>query len=251
MFRARKISVIEIGIFLPPTLSMFRLVGLLLFSVYGSTALQSRQPDAHVSLISSSFLTEFNVTSNGRLTRGVPLAEPCYSNYNNDSVTPNPSKCTIVEAGYDNSTFIAQNFGGYQNVNWGMCQITGQRCVLNFSAPAAPVSPSSECYQGSVPYAYFAPGNVSDVQNALHSARSSGVPLVIKNSGHDYKGRSSAPNSLALWMYPYQKPITLAHDFIPEGCSSPVGRLSFIYPFCALLNILQGVELPLQPASRG
>jgi hypothetical protein len=216
-----------IKIVLHPTLDMFGLMILLVPSVYGSTTFQSKQSNSEISLISSSNLTAFNSSNNGRVAHGVPLAEPCYSNYNGDAVTPNPSECATVQAGYDNSTFIAQNFGGYQNVNWGMCQTTGQRCVLNFSAPAAPIPPSAECYQGSVPHAYLVPESVSDVQKALSSVKSSGLPLVIKNSGHDYKGRSSAPDSVALWTYPYQKPITLEKDFIPQGCSKPVGMLSF------------------------
>lgn len=40
-----------------------------------------------------------------------------------------------------------------------------------------------------------------DIQAALSFAQTYNVPLVIKNTGHDYKGRSSAPSSLALWLH--------------------------------------------------
>jgi hypothetical protein len=39
---------------------------------------------------------------------------------------------------------------------------------------------------------------VGDVQAALKFSESTGVRLVIKNTGHDYIGRSSAPDSLTL-----------------------------------------------------
>jgi hypothetical protein len=77
----------------------------------------------------------------------------------------------------------------------------------------------------------------SDATKALDFARTSNISLVVKNSGHDYKGRSSAPGSLALWTFPYQKPITLTKNFTPAGCSAPVGMyftefVSFSFPIC-------------------
>lgn len=65
----------------------------------------------------------------------------------------------------------------------------------------------------------------SDVQEALQFANQNGIQVVIKNTGHDYLGRSTAPKALSLWTHNYQPPITLANDFIPEGCSDPVGKV--------------------------
>jgi hypothetical protein len=166
-----------------------------------------------------------NQTLKGTLARGIPVAEPCYSSYSGSPVKPNPAQCSTVQAGYTDELFIAENFGGYENTNWGICQANGQGCNLNFSNPTAPTPAGSVCYQGSVPSYYIPVHNVSDVQAALLFAKASSVPLVIKNSGHDYRGRSSAPNSLALWMYPYKPAITLTHGFKPDGCPAPVGRV--------------------------
>lgn len=63
---------------------------------------------------------------------------------------------------------------------------------------------------------------MSDIQAALKFAYQYGIPVVVKNSGHDFKGRSSAPNSLALWTHNIQPPITLTRGFTPDGCSAPV-----------------------------
>jgi len=49
------------------------------------------------------------------------------------------------------------------------------------------------------------------------------IPLVVKNTGHDYKGRSSAPNSLALWTHNYTPEMALTRSFMPDGCSAATG----------------------------
>lgn len=165
-----------------------------------------------------------NSTLGGSLKVGVPLALPCYSNYNGVEVTPNTTQCSIVEANYLSASYIASNFGGFENTNWGFCQSLGQECGLNFSSPSSPIPASSECYQGSVPSYYIPVQKVEDVQAALAFTAGTSVPFVIKNSGHDYKGRSSGPGSLALWMYTYKPAITLTKGFVPEGCSEASGK---------------------------
>lgn len=42
--------------------------------------------------------------------------------------------------------------------------------------------------------------NASDVQTAYAFSLASGVHLSVKNSGHDYKGRSSGADTLSLWV---------------------------------------------------
>jgi hypothetical protein len=64
---------------------------------------------------------------------------------------------------------------------------------------------------------------VSDIRVALTFAKETGVDISIKNSGHDCKGRNSAPNSLALWTHDIPPDIKLEKNFIPDGCSAPVG----------------------------
>jgi hypothetical protein len=49
------------------------------------------------------------------------------------------------------------------------------------------------------------------------------IPLVIKNTGHDYRGRSAAPNSLAIWTHNYVPEIKLMKGFTPDGCTAPAG----------------------------
>jgi hypothetical protein len=59
---------------------------------------------------------KFNRTINGRLFHGIPLAEPCYANYNGTTTTPNSAACSAVQAGYTNTTYLAGQYSGFANV---------------------------------------------------------------------------------------------------------------------------------------
>ena len=53
--------------------------------------------------------------------------------------------------------------------------------------------------QGSIPTRYVDAQSVEDVKKTLQFASDNNLRLVVKNTGHDYTGRSSAPDSFALW----------------------------------------------------
>ncbi|KAJ7609588.1 hypothetical protein DFH06DRAFT_1376205, partial [Mycena polygramma] len=149
----------------------------------------------------------------GRLYPGFPLAYPCF-NANGSSMD-----CLSVETQYSNETFRTGNFGGFINTQWETCQSTGAQCLLDSTGGAKATIPAEQCLQGSVPGYFIDVRNASDVTAAFAFAEKNGVPLVIKNTGHDYKGRSSAPNSLALWMHNL-KDMVYQPEFLPEGCSA-------------------------------
>lgn len=56
-----------------------------------------------------------------------------------------------------------------------------------------------------------------DVQAAFTFAKLTGINLVVKNTGHDFKGRSSGKNSLSLWTHNL-KGKTYTPSFVPAGC---------------------------------
>lgn len=66
--------------------------------------------------------------------------------------------------------------------------------------------------------------NVSHIQAGIRFAKDFGLPLVVKNTGHDYKGRSSGPGSLALWTHNLQPDIVLSQNFTPSGCDTGAGK---------------------------
>src|SRR5713226_8952845 len=56
-----------------------------------------------------------------------------------------------------------------------------------------------------------------DIVAAVDFARRYGLRLVIKGTGHDYLGRSNAPDSLLVWTHKMRRVST--HDaFLPSGC---------------------------------
>jgi FAD/FMN-containing dehydrogenase len=61
--------------------------------------------------------------------------------------------------------------------------------------------------------------NANDIIMAVQFARAHNIRLVIKSTGHDYLGRSNAPDSLLVWTHKMQK-ITMVDSFIPKGCQS-------------------------------
>ncbi|TVY15434.1 FAD-linked oxidoreductase, partial [Lachnellula arida] len=166
-----------------------------------------------------------NQTVGGRLFAGVPLAQSCYSSYNGTATTPDTAVCSAVQSVYTASSYIGGNYAGFMNTNWGTCQRTGEGCPLDWNTPTDPTvyDAGQTCYQGSISPYYIEVQEVSDIQAGLQFANETGVPLSIKNTGHDYTGRSSAPGSLALWTHNVQPALTLTQDFIPDGCSGPVG----------------------------
>ncbi|KAJ6554226.1 hypothetical protein B0H19DRAFT_1262614 [Mycena capillaripes] len=158
----------------------------------------------------------------GRLFLGVPFAYPCFSG------TGNGTDCVTVQNQYLNETYRADNFGAFINTQWETCQSTGAQCLLDSSNPAdlKVVVDSERCELGSVPSYFIDVRHASDVAAAFKFSEHTGVPLVIKNTGHDYKGRSSAPNSLALWMHNL-KDMSHHPEFVPEGCSLAQPAVTF------------------------
>jgi FAD/FMN-containing dehydrogenase len=64
---------------------------------------------------------------------------------------------------------------------------------------------------------------IEDIQAAFQFAKDAKTPLVIKNTGHDWKGRSSGPGSLALWTHNLRSPevpIVLNRSFKPLNCTN-------------------------------
>ncbi|PPQ74692.1 LOW QUALITY PROTEIN: hypothetical protein CVT26_007602 [Gymnopilus dilepis] len=159
-----------------------------------------------------------NRTVGGRLQVGVPLAQPCFSR-----PTPyNVAQCLDVQSNYADHVYRSDNFGAYEIAQWETCQTTGDDCLLDWTNTSNPAAflPPSQCKQGSIPSYYIDVTGPNDVIAAYNFANQYQVPLVIKNTGHDYIGRSSAPGSLALWTHNLDK-LVLNNSFVPEGCSVP------------------------------
>ncbi|KAL3464810.1 hypothetical protein BJX64DRAFT_297928 [Aspergillus heterothallicus] len=176
-----------------------------------------------LSSVSQSAWDNFNASINGHLRNGEPLLAPCYTRYNGHLQKPDTQQCTILQKNRTNGPFVSDHFGGYQNVNWAGCQATGESCALGLANPDLITPVTKKCDQGSVSPKYVEARGVEDVQKTLVFAMANNLRLVVKNTGHDYTGRSSGPDSLGLWTHHIQPPIQLQERFIPEGCARPSG----------------------------
>ncbi|KAF8918433.1 FAD-binding domain-containing protein [Mucidula mucida] len=159
------------------------------------------------SITSPNTWAALNATVGGRLFGGLPLAYSCIQ----DSTSP---QCSNVTHNYLDEVFRTNHVGGFVNAQWESCQATGEQCLLDYTntSDLRPITGGDGCHPGSVSKFYIDVREPSDVSAAFAFSTDNHVPLVVKNTGHDYKGRSSAPATLGLW-------ISYSAEFIPEGCS--------------------------------
>lgn len=69
--------------------------------------------------------------------------------------------------------------------------------------------------------------NAQDIALAVRFAREHRLRLVIKATGHDYLGRSTAPNSLLIWTH-NMRHITIHDSFVGEGCPASTASIPAI-----------------------
>ncbi|CAE7193056.1 unnamed protein product [Rhizoctonia solani] len=74
------------------------------------------------------------------------------------------------------------------------------------------------CSQGFVPIYSVAAVDRYDVSKAVSFSKRYKLRLVIKNTGHDYLGRSSGQGSFSIWTHKL-KGINFTEAFVPNGCS--------------------------------
>ncbi|KAF8967507.1 FAD-binding domain-containing protein [Flammula alnicola] len=173
-------------------------------------------------VVTSQDWTALNNTVGGRLQNGVPFSQPCFSFREGGALnTPDPVQCAEIQSRYEDHVFRSDAFGAYELPQWETCQTSGDECLLDWANPLNPTAFSSpqQCRQGSVPSYYIDIKGPNDVRATFAFTRKTKVPLVIKNSGHDYFGRSAGPGTLALWTRKLDK-LVLDRNFVPEGCSS-------------------------------
>ncbi|KAF9970941.1 hypothetical protein BGZ73_006192 [Actinomortierella ambigua] len=77
-------------------------------------------------------------------------------------------------------------------------------------------SKDQPCNQGAVSLYAVNASSVADVQATIRFASQHNIRLIVKNTGHDFLGRSSGAHSLSLWTH-YMKDLSMADNFIPEG----------------------------------
>ncbi|TGO08749.1 hypothetical protein BTUL_0193g00010 [Botrytis tulipae] len=130
----------------------------------------------------------FNTSVNGRLISTIPIGSVCHEFFRNQS-TYNVSKCTDLQAAWIDPQTHADTSHSVMAPFWA-----------NHSCdPFYPTK--SQCVVGTyVQYAVNA-SCTSDYQATLAFATKRNLRLVVRNTGHDYFGKSSGDGALAIWTH--------------------------------------------------
>lgn len=155
----------------------------------------------------------------GNLHAAVPLAKPCFSTFNGQSVSVEQAECATLEQNYLNGTFRTGQYAGFYHPYGDGCMSNAtNQCVLDPAKPNASTA-GEQCNSGILSPYYIRVTGAADVQAAYIFARRTGTSLSIKATGHDYVTRSSLAGSLALWTRNL-KTMTFHPAFTPAGYSS-------------------------------
>jgi hypothetical protein len=130
---------------------------------------------------------QLNRTLGGALIKGVPAASICY--FNGTTGHDGPA-CTDLAAHWTNSyTHLDDPIEMFSPVYQGLtCQPTS---LYN----------SGACTQGGYPTYTVNVSSTVQLQIAVNFARNTGVRFVIKNTGHDFSGKSGGAGSLSVWVH--------------------------------------------------
>ncbi|KAK6068145.1 FAD binding domain-containing protein [Seiridium cupressi] len=126
---------------------------------------------------------ELNTTTNGKLIVGTPLAQACYT----PTVDFDRGSCTKVRDAWTLGETYHEDAVNIMSPYW-----------LNDTC--SPFSGTS-CKQGNIASYAVEIDGAKTVTAALKFAREKNVRVSIKNTGHDYIGRSNGRGSLALWTH--------------------------------------------------
>ncbi|KAL1841735.1 hypothetical protein VTJ49DRAFT_6649 [Mycothermus thermophilus] len=144
----------------------------------------------------------FNVTLGGRLLQPKPPAAVCHTSGFGST------ECQAVINGWTKFEFHQQDPVSVDWNNW-----TNDTCLPVVGAP---------CSGQGYPVYVINATEPRHVQLGVKFAAKHNIRLVIKSSGHDFIGRSVAPNSLSIWTR-HLSSVKPHASFRPRGCSAGKG----------------------------
>ncbi|KAH8912123.1 FAD binding domain-containing protein [Coniochaeta sp. PMI_546] len=131
--------------------------------------------------------TVFDLLLGGALDQVTPLAAPCY---NDHPQVRNAAKCSFISANWNNDSYMHAD--DPSSVMWPLYQ--GRTCMPT-------TNPSSSCTLGGFPSYVVKATNVAQIQLAVNFARNANIRLVVKNTGHDFNGKSAGAGALSIWTH--------------------------------------------------
>lgn len=144
-----------------------------------------------------------NKTINGHLVAVRPAASVCRGDgFDTES-------CKTATALWTDSVWRSSQPGAMQWQNWEAWPEHHQTCYIESPRNTA-------CDQGRISLYSARVQTASHIQSSVRFAKTHNLRLVIKNTGHDFLGRSTAPESLQIMTHD-MKNIHLAEHFLPRG----------------------------------
>ena len=153
--------------------------------------------------------SKLNKTVSGKLLAPLPPAVVCYPDGKPVSVNASAA-CAAVAASWGSSTFHADN---PVSVDWPIWEQDACLPTDLYDGPGA------SCDLKRYPKYVLDAHGPEDVQAGVNFAVKTGVRLVVKATGHDFLGRSTAPGSLSIWTHNI-KSQSYSPSFQPENCGS-------------------------------
>ncbi|KAF9523813.1 FAD/FMN-containing isoamyl alcohol oxidase-like protein MreA [Crepidotus variabilis] len=127
----------------------------------------------------------FNTTLGGALIKTLAPASPCYANQPNY----NPTECSTIRSQFSQLAFQMENPNSIMS-DW----LTGATCPPTTNT-------NGTCLQGGYPVYVVNATTAKHIQAAVNFARNNQIRLVIKNTGHDWIGRSAGAGALSVWTH--------------------------------------------------
>lgn len=129
-----------------------------------------------------------NLLTGGATIKNVPLASVCYTSWGNYDA----DRCAWVTEQWSDVDLHIESPSDLMFPMW-----EGTTCI----PPGIEANePTGNCTLGGYPSYVVNATNVAQIQLAVNLARNLNLRLVIKNTGHDFNGRSAGAGALSIWM---------------------------------------------------
>ncbi|KAJ5355018.1 FAD linked oxidase N-terminal [Penicillium cataractarum] len=127
--------------------------------------------------------SQFNQSIDGRLIKNIPLGAPCHTpNYNADTCATLKAGWLLPEEHYDSSSSVMAPF--FANGTCDPYHAISKPCTLgNYVRYSVNVTCPEQ------------------IATAIKFATKYNIRLVVRNTGHDYNGRSTGAGALAIWTH--------------------------------------------------
>jgi hypothetical protein len=158
---------------------------------------------------------QLNQTTDGHLYQTIPLGAPCYKN----STFFDQDTCSIVQTNYNSSLDRVSQYGQTFWQNWEACGTSA--CSLLSLNPSEQLY--ATCSLGTLAAYYVDVREPSHISAALKFSKEHNIRISIKNTGHDFAGRSVGPNTLAIWTHNLNS-LSFYQNFTASSCPSANGH---------------------------